>query len=45
VSYEDAKELADELGVMFLETSAKNSTNVNIAFEQMAKKIKESEDD
>jgi len=45
VSYEDAKELADELGVMFLETSAKNSTNVNVAFEQMAKKIKETEDD
>jgi len=45
VSYEDAKELADELSVMFLETSAKNATNVNIAFEQMAKKIKESEDE
>jgi len=41
VSYDDAKELADELGLMFLETSAKDSTNVNMVFEQMAKKILE----
>jgi len=45
VSYEDAKELADELGVTFLETSAKNATNVDVAFENMAKAIKEKEDD
>jgi len=35
VSYDDAKELADELGMMFLETSAKDSTNVTFAFEKM----------
>jgi len=44
VSFEDAKELADELGVTFLETSAKNATNVEVAFENMAKSIKEKEE-
>jgi len=44
VSYEDAKELADELGVNFLETSAKNASNVELAFENMAKAIKEKDD-
>jgi len=39
VSYDDAKEYADELGINFLETSAKDSTNVTFAFEQMTKKI------
>jgi len=41
VSYEEAKELANELEVMYMETSAKHSTNVNMVFEEMAKKIKE----
>jgi len=45
VSYEDAKELADELGVTFLETSAKNATNVDVAFENMAKAIRDKTDD
>jgi len=44
VSYEDAKELADELGVAFLETSAKNASNVELAFENMAKAIKEKDE-
>eukprot|EP01129_Flabellula_baltica_P004583 TRINITY_DN15_c0_g1_i1.p1 TRINITY_DN15_c0_g1~~TRINITY_DN15_c0_g1_i1.p1 ORF type:complete len:212 (-),score=52.64 TRINITY_DN15_c0_g1_i1:52-660(-) len=41
VSYEDAKELADELGLTFLETSAKNATNVDESFHNMASAIKE----
>merc|ERR1712194_296525 len=40
VSYDEAKELADSLGISFLETSAKNSHNVELSFQQMAAKIK-----
>jgi len=40
VSYDEAKELADSLGVKFLETSAKNSNNVEEAFNTMAGEIK-----
>eukprot|EP01129_Flabellula_baltica_P002325 TRINITY_DN12144_c0_g1_i1.p1 TRINITY_DN12144_c0_g1~~TRINITY_DN12144_c0_g1_i1.p1 ORF type:complete len:222 (-),score=47.02 TRINITY_DN12144_c0_g1_i1:6-617(-) len=41
VSYEDAKELADELGLTFLETSAKNATNVDESFHHTARAIKQ----
>ena len=37
VSYETAKEFADSLGIEFVETSAKNSTNVETAFMTMAR--------
>mmetsp|Transcript_2244 Transcript_2244/g.6665 ORF Transcript_2244/g.6665 Transcript_2244/m.6665 type:complete len:208 (-) Transcript_2244:296-919(-) len=40
VSTEMAKEFADSLGIEFLETSAKNSTNVEKAFMTMAGEIK-----
>ncbi|CAO2823211.1 unnamed protein product [Amaranthus hypochondriacus] len=40
VSYETAKAFADEIGIPFLETSAKNSTNVEEAFMTMAAEIK-----
>ncbi|KAJ8640998.1 hypothetical protein MRB53_017692 [Persea americana] len=40
VSYETAKAFADEIGIPFLETSAKNSTNVEQAFMTMAAEIK-----
>lgn len=40
VKTEMAKELADELGVEFLETSAKSATNVEKAFLAMATQIK-----
>jgi len=40
VSYDEAKELADSLGIKFLETSAKNSHNVEQAFNVMASEIK-----
>lgn len=40
VSAEAAKEFADSLGIAFLETSAKNSTNVEKAFLTMASQIK-----
>eukprot|EP00741_Cyanophora_paradoxa_P008889 tig00001408_g8605.t1 len=40
VQYEVAKEFADSLGIPFLETSAKNSTNVEAAFMTMAAEIK-----
>jgi len=40
VSYDEAKELADSLGVQFLETSAKNAHNVEEAFNIMAGEIK-----
>ncbi|KAK4745236.1 hypothetical protein SAY87_011548 [Trapa incisa] len=41
VSYETAKAFADEIGIPFLETSAKNSTNVEQAFMAMTAAIKE----
>lgn len=40
VDYTTAKEYADQLGMPFLETSAKNSTNVEQAFLTMAAEIK-----
>jgi len=41
VEYTVAKEFADQLNVPFLETSAKNATNVEQAFLTMAKQIKD----
>ncbi|CAN6268762.1 unnamed protein product, partial [Urochloa humidicola] len=40
VSYEAGKALADEMGIPFMETSAKNATNVEQAFMAMAASIK-----
>uniref|UniRef100_A0A2N9F5X7 Uncharacterized protein n=1 Tax=Fagus sylvatica TaxID=28930 RepID=A0A2N9F5X7_FAGSY len=40
VSYETAKAFADEIGIPFMETSAKNATNVEQAFMAMAADIK-----
>lgn len=40
VSYDTAKSFADEIGIPFLETSAKDSTNVEQAFMTMASEIK-----
>jgi Ras-related protein Rab-1A len=40
VEYETAKAFADELNIPFLETSAKNATNVEQAFLTMAAQIK-----
>jgi len=40
VSYDEAKDLADSLGVQFLETSAKNAHNVEEAFNMMSGEIK-----
>jgi len=40
VDFNAAKEFADSLGIPFLETSAKNSTNVEPAFMTMASEIK-----
>ncbi|XP_020653035.1 ras-related protein Rab-1B [Pogona vitticeps] len=40
VDYTTAKEFADSLGIPFLETSAKNSTNVEQSFMTMAAEIK-----
>eukprot|EP00123_Amoebidium_parasiticum_P011708 comp20863_c0_seq4/m.27643 comp20863_c0_seq4/g.27643 ORF comp20863_c0_seq4/g.27643 comp20863_c0_seq4/m.27643 type:complete len:202 (-) comp20863_c0_seq4:355-960(-) len=40
VDYTQAKEFADQLGIPFLETSAKNATNVEQAFMTMAAEIK-----
>ncbi|EMD34308.1 hypothetical protein CERSUDRAFT_117186 [Gelatoporia subvermispora B] len=44
VDYNTAKEFADELQIPFIETSAKNSTNVEEAFVTMSKQIKETLD-
>lgn len=41
VEYAVAKEFADRLNIPFLETSAKNATNVEQAFLTMAKQIKD----
>lgn len=41
VEYSTAKEFADSLGIPFLETSAKNASNVEQAFLTMARQIKE----
>ncbi|KAF8654214.1 hypothetical protein AX16_003740 [Volvariella volvacea WC 439] len=41
VEYSVAKEFADQLNIPFLETSAKNATNVEQAFLTMAKQIKD----
>mmetsp|Transcript_5113 Transcript_5113/g.9622 ORF Transcript_5113/g.9622 Transcript_5113/m.9622 type:complete len:151 (-) Transcript_5113:314-766(-) len=41
VTYEAAKEYAETVGMEFLETSAKNSTNVEKAFMVMASQIKQ----
>jgi small GTP-binding protein len=40
VDYNTAKEFADSLGIPFIETSAKNNTNVQKAFLTMASEIK-----
>eukprot|EP00126_Sphaerothecum_destruens_P007306 Sdes_comp19796_c0_seq1m11886 len=40
VDFNSAKEFADQLGIPFLETSAKNATNVEQAFMTMAAEIK-----
>ena len=40
VSYEEAKELADSLGVEYIETSAKNASGVEESFVKMTKNIK-----
>ena len=40
VTTEQAKEFADSLGIEYLETSAKNATNVERAFTTMAAQIK-----
>jgi Ras-related protein Rab-1A len=41
VEYSVAKEFADTISIPFLETSAKNATNVEQAFLTMAKQIKD----
>ena len=41
VSYQTAKEFADSMGMDFLETSARNATNVEKAFMTMASQIKQ----
>lgn len=41
VDYEAAKQFADQLNIPFLETSAKDATNVEQAFLTMAKQIKD----
>eukprot|EP01016_Furgasonia_blochmanni_P032831 TRINITY_DN338_c0_g1_i1.p1 TRINITY_DN338_c0_g1~~TRINITY_DN338_c0_g1_i1.p1 ORF type:complete len:218 (+),score=66.71 TRINITY_DN338_c0_g1_i1:201-854(+) len=40
VTFEEGKELADSLGIKFIETSAKNSVNVEKAFFTLANEIK-----
>lgn len=41
VYYDEANELAESLGVKFMETSAKNAHNVDQAFQAMASEIKD----
>jgi len=41
LSYDEGKELADELGMMYFETSAKSSVNVDNMYEFLAMKIYE----
>lgn len=41
VSYETAKQFADSIGIPFIQTSAKNSVNIEGAFKQMAQNILE----
>lgn len=41
VTFEEGKAYADQLGIKFIETSAKNSVNVDNAFFTMANEIKE----
>merc|ERR1712217_572409 len=41
VQYDEAKELADGLNIQFMETSAKNSHNVEKTFQSMAREIKQ----
>eukprot|EP00411_Alexandrium_monilatum_P014757 CAMPEP_0175256148 /NCGR_PEP_ID=MMETSP0093-20121207/38062_1 /TAXON_ID=311494 /ORGANISM="Alexandrium monilatum, Strain CCMP3105" /LENGTH=258 /DNA_ID=CAMNT_0016550501 /DNA_START=72 /DNA_END=846 /DNA_ORIENTATION=- len=41
VGYDEAKELADSLGIQFMETSAKAGKNVEEAFHMMAREIKQ----
>ena len=41
----DVQAFADEIGIPFLETSAKNATNVEQAFMTMAAEIKNRYDD
>lgn len=36
VSYEEGSQLAQQLNIKFIETSAKNSNNIDSAFESMA---------
>jgi Ras-related protein Rab-1A len=40
VTFEEGKEFADTLGVKFVETSAKSSSNVDKAFFTLANEIK-----
>ncbi|KHN03894.1 Ras-related protein RABD2a [Glycine soja] len=40
VSYDTAKEFADQIGIPFMETSAKDATNVEDAFMAMSTAIK-----
>jgi len=41
ITYEQGKELADTIEIDFIETSAKESTNVELAFMNMSQKIKQ----
>jgi Ras-related protein Rab-1A len=41
VSFDEGKAFADGLGISFLETSAKNATNVEQAFLNISKQIKD----
>ncbi|RKP00369.1 hypothetical protein CXG81DRAFT_13326 [Caulochytrium protostelioides] len=41
VDYNSVKEFCDHLGIPFLETSAKNAVNVEVAFLTMARQIKD----